>query len=96
MGAAMQLADLLPTDAVLPFLQQYPNLFEVTMTGEYTRKSKPTLACTVRANTDDGLLLAAAAVGGGSGTGGVAPGVGGSSSSGASSSPAVGGGSRIG
>ena len=86
----MQLKALLPQDGLLQFLQQYPNLFEVTLTGQYNGKSKPVFTCKVHANIDDEL-------GGGSGTGGVAPGLGGGASSGASScAPAVGGGSSTG
>ena len=77
------------------FLQQYPNLFEVTLTGQYNRKNKPMFTFKVQASHVQLLEAAAAAagqVGGGSGTGGVAPGFGGGASSGASSSaPAVGG-----
>ena len=82
----MPLKDLLPKDGLLPFLQQYPNLFEVTLTtGQCNRKNKPMFTFKVRANIDDELLLAAPAVGGGpavgvgggSSTGGGAPGFGG-------------------
>ena len=106
MNVAMPLKDLLPKDGLLPFLQQYPNLFEVTLTGQCNRKNKPMYTFKVHANIDDELLLAAPAVGGGSSsassapavgvgggssTGGGAPGFGGGASSGASSSaPTVG------
>ena len=78
MGVAMQLKDLLPKDGLLPFLQQYPNLFEVTLTGQYNRKNKPKFTFKVHANIDDELLLAAPAVGGSSASsapdvGGTAP-----------------------
>ena len=46
----MQLKDLLPKDALLPFLQQYPNLFEVTLTGQYNRHTKPMFTFKVHAN----------------------------------------------
>ena len=93
MDVARQLKDLLPKGGLLPFLQQYPNLFEVTLTGQYNRKNKPMFTFKVHANIDDELLLAAPAVGGGSSTGGGSPGFGGGASSGASrSGPAVGGG----
>ena len=106
MNVAMLLKDLLPKDGLLPFLQQYPNLFEVTLTGQCNRKNKPMYTFKVLANIEDELLLAAPAVGGGSSsassapavgvgggssTGGGAPGFGGGASSGASSSaPTVG------
>ena len=68
MRVAMQLTDLLPHDGLLPFLQQYPDVFGVTMTGQYNRQNKPMFTFKVHANIDDELWLAAAAVGGGSGT----------------------------
>eukprot|EP00974_Lingulodinium_polyedra_P102993 9970573-Lingulodinium_polyedra.AAC.1 len=41
MAIALMLKDLLPTDGLLPFLQQYPNFFEVTFVGKQNRKNKP-------------------------------------------------------
>ena len=77
----MQLKDLLPKDGLLPFLQQYPTLFEVTLTGQCNRKNKPMFTFKVLANIDDELVLPAPAIGWGSS---------------ASSAPAVGGGSSTG
>ena len=39
MGIAMQLKDLLPKEGLLPFLKQYPNFFEVTLSGQLNRPS---------------------------------------------------------
>ena len=61
-------------------LQQYPNLFEVTLTGQCNRKNKPMYTFKVHANIDDELLLAAPAVGGGISSASIAPAVGGGSS----------------
>ena len=54
---AKSLKDLLPKDGLLPFLQQYPNLFEVTLTGQYNRKNKPMYTFKVHANIDGELLI---------------------------------------
>ena len=41
-GIATQLKELLPKHGLLPFLKQYPNFFEVTLSGQVNHKNKPT------------------------------------------------------
>ena len=50
---AMQLKDLLPKDGLLPFLKQYPNFFEVTISGQVNRKKKPMYTFTVKPSIKD-------------------------------------------
>ena len=76
----MQLKDLLRPNGLLPFLQQYPDLFEVTLTGPCNRKNKPMFTFKVHGDIGDALLQ----VGGGSSSEG-------SWCSAASRAPAVGG-----
>ena len=91
---AMQLKDLLPKEGLLPFLKQYPQYFDVTMTGKMNRKNKPMYTFSMRPSINEAAAQPAV---GGVASPSAAPAVGGSSNSGANaaspaaSAPAVGG-----